>query len=75
MVSCSAPVRRLLSDTVDDRHPLSANAYPAALGLSLITGGRSRVGMWGPSSLALRARLFGIINAARPRSPLSPEQG
>jgi hypothetical protein len=55
--------------------PLSANAYPAALGLSLITGGRSRFGMWGPSSLALRVRLFGMINAARPRSPLSHEQG
>src|SRR5664280_210251 len=51
--------------------PLSANAYPAALGLSLITGGRSHFGMWGPSSLALCVRLFGMINAARPRSPLS----
>src|ERR1035437_5120537 len=31
--------------------------------------GRSRFGTWGPSSLALCARLFGVVNATRPRSP------
>jgi DNA-binding transcriptional ArsR family regulator len=34
----------------------------------------SRFGMWGPSSLALRVRLFGMIDAARPRSPLPPSR-
>src|SRR5674476_928083 len=60
----------------DEAARLAADA-----GLTVVTGrcmgalhGQLGLGP-GPSSLALRVRLFGMINAARPRSPLSHEQG